>query len=113
MNARSTPDDPVVPDDPAVLRELQKDYDIILIDSPPVVPVSDPLLYVEAIDGVLFLVMAGRTNREIAQRGIDILNGSGANILGVVANNLSEILPYYYDQKYYGYHTGRDGNERS
>jgi Mrp family chromosome partitioning ATPase len=68
-----------------------------------VVPVSDPLHFLEAVDGVLYLVMAGHTPRELSKRGIEILDSAGANILGVVANNLAEVLPYYYDQKYYGY----------
>ena len=86
-----------------IMRQLHQTYDIIILDSPPVVPVSDPLHYLEAVDGVLFLVMAGLTHRDVAQRGVEILRSAGANILGVVANNLAEVLPYYYDQKYYGY----------
>jgi polysaccharide biosynthesis transport protein len=86
-----------------MVRELHERFDIVVIDSPPVVPVSDPLHYLEAVDGVLFLVMAGQTHRDVAQRGVEILRSAGANILGVVANNLAEVLPYYYDRKYYGY----------
>ena len=41
------------------------------------------------------------TPRDIVQRGVEILRRSGANILGIVANNMSEVLPYYYDRKYY------------
>jgi Mrp family chromosome partitioning ATPase len=67
------------------------------------VPVSDPLQYVDAVDGVIYLVMVGRTPRDIVLRGAQILQGAGANILGVVANNFSEVLPYYHDRKYYGY----------
>lgn len=85
------------------VRELQEFYDIVLLDSPPVVPVSDPLHYLSAVDGVLYLVMAGQTHRDVTQRGVEILRSAGANILGVVANNLAEVLPYYYDRKYYGY----------
>ena len=87
----------------SIVRELHQRYDVIVFDSPPVVPVSDPLHYLEAVDGVLFLVMAGHTHRDVAQRGVEILRSAGANILGVVANNLAEVLPYYYDRKYYGY----------
>ena len=86
-----------------LLQELHKDYDIIILDSPPVIPVSDPLLFVHAIDGLIFLVMAGRTPREISLRGVEIFRSAGANILGVVANNLGDVLPYYYSNKYYGY----------
>jgi capsular exopolysaccharide synthesis family protein len=87
----------------SALANLQQEYDIIVIDAPPVVPVSDPLHYSEAVDGVFFIVMAGKTHREVVQRGVQILKSSGANIIGVVANNLAEVLPYYYDRKYYGY----------
>jgi tyrosine-protein kinase Etk/Wzc len=89
------------------VQKLYERFDIILFDSPPVVPVSDPLHYLEAVDGVLYLVMAGQTHKDVAQRGVDILRSAGANILGVVANNLGEVLPYYYDKKYYGYDKGR------
>ena len=85
------------------VEQIHQVYDVVILDSPPVVPVSDPLHFLEAVDGVLYLVMAGQTSRELCKRGIDILNSAGANILGVVANNLAEVLPYYYDQKYYGY----------
>ncbi|MFN2370585.1 MAG: CpsD/CapB family tyrosine-protein kinase [Candidatus Krumholzibacteriia bacterium] len=90
-----------------VVDQLHKVYDIVILDSPPVVPVSDPLHFLEAVDGVLYLVMAGQTPKELSRRGIEILQGAGANILGAVANNLSEVLPYYYDQKYYGYEGSR------
>lgn len=100
-------------DEPSVLLEesrireaflqLKADFDLILLDCPPVVPVSDPVQFVEVADGVLYLVMAGQTPRDLAERGIGILKGVGANILGVVANNLGEVLPYYFDHKYYGY----------
>ncbi len=87
----------------AALAHWKKEFGIIILDNPPVVPVSDPLQCVAATDGVIYVVMAGRTPREIAVRGIEILKGVGANVLGVVANNFSEVLPYYYDRKYYGY----------
>ncbi|MBU8870116.1 MAG: CpsD/CapB family tyrosine-protein kinase [Gemmatimonadales bacterium] len=88
----------------ALVKELHNEYDIIILDSPPVVPVSDPLLFVHAVDGLIYMVMAGRTSREISQRGVEIFKGAGANILGVVANNLGDVLPYYYSNKYYGYY---------
>lgn len=86
-----------------VVEDLHKTYDLVLLDSPPVVPVSDPLHYLDAVDGCLYMVMAGQTPKDVSKRGVEILRSAGANILGVVANNLGEVLPYYYDQKYYGY----------
>jgi len=89
------------------VRELHERFDIVLFDSPPVVPVSDPLQFLDAVDGSLYLVMAGQTHRDVSQRGVEILRSAGANILGAVANNLAEVLPYYYDKKYYGYDRGK------
>jgi succinoglycan biosynthesis transport protein ExoP len=89
------------------MDKLRATYDIIVLDAPPVVPVSDPLHFLDIVDGVLYLVMAGHTPRELSRRGVQILSEAGAKILGAVANNLSEVLPYYYDQKYYGYDGSR------
>jgi len=86
-----------------VMLQLKADFDILVLDCPPVVPVSDPVQFVDETDGVIYLVMAGQTPRDLAERGIGILKGVGANILGVVANNLGEVMPYYFDHKYYGY----------
>jgi len=91
-----------------LVEKLHREYDIVILDSPPVVPVSDPLHYLDAVDGVLYMVMAGQTPKELSRRGVEILNSAGANILGAVANNLAEVLPYYYDQKYYGYEKGQN-----
>ena len=87
----------------AVFDRLKTDYDIIVLDCPPVVPVSDPLQFVDIVDGAIYLVLAGRTSRDICERGVKILRSVGTNIIGVVANNLAEVLPYYFDHKYYGY----------
>jgi len=86
-----------------LVEELHRTHDLVLLDAPPVVPVSDPLHYLDAVDGCLYMVMAGQTPKDVSKRGIEILRSAGANILGAVANNLGEVLPYYYDQKYYGY----------
>ncbi len=87
----------------SLVEQLHQTYDIVILDSPPVVPVSDPLHYLDAVDGCIDMVMAGQTPQDLSKRGVEILRSAGANILGAVANNLGEVLPFYYDQKYYGY----------
>ncbi|MDO9694871.1 MAG: CpsD/CapB family tyrosine-protein kinase [Candidatus Latescibacteria bacterium] len=91
-----------------VFDALKLDYDVVVLDCPPVVPVSDPLQFVDVCDGAIYLVMAGRTPRDLCERGVGILRSVGTNIIGVVANNLGEVLPYYFDQKYYGYGDRRE-----
>lgn len=87
----------------AVFDKMKNDYDIVILDTPPVVPVSDPLQFAHIADGAIYLVLAGRTPRDVCERGVGILRSVGTNIIGVVANNLAEVLPYYFDHKYYGY----------
>lgn len=86
-----------------IFEKIKFYYDIVIVDSAPVIPVSDPMLISSEVDGVLLVLLAGMTPRNVAQRAKDILLDADANILGVVVNNLSEVLPYYYDYRYYGY----------
>jgi capsular exopolysaccharide synthesis family protein len=82
---------------------LCAEFPIVIVDSPPILPVSDPLLLAPEMDGVLLVVQAGKTPRQVVRRARDLLSTVEANILGVVVNNAAEALPYYYDYKYYGY----------
>ena len=75
----------------------------MIVDSAPVIPVSDPMLISSEVDGVILVLLAGMTPRHVANRAKNILTDADANIIGVVVNNLSEVLPYYYDYRYYGY----------
>jgi protein-tyrosine kinase len=82
-------------------------FDYVLVDSAPVLAVSDILFFCSKVDSVLFVVMAGSTPRQVVMRAKSLLMDSQANIAGVVINNASEVLPYYYDRSYYGYHQER------
>jgi capsular exopolysaccharide synthesis family protein len=87
----------------ALIRELKFYYDYLIIDSPPVIPVSDPMLLSQSTDGVLMAIKAGSTAREVVRRAVEIMQGNHANLLGVVLNNASNSLPYYYDYSHYHY----------
>jgi capsular exopolysaccharide synthesis family protein len=86
-----------------IFKKIRFYYDIVIVDSAPVIPTSDPMLISSEVDGVILVLLAGKTPRKVAGRARDILLDANANLLGVVVNNLSEVLPYYYDYKYYGY----------
>jgi capsular exopolysaccharide synthesis family protein len=87
-----------------VLNKLEFYYDIVIVDSAPVLAVSDTLFLCSEIEAVLLVVLAGVTPREVVLRAKNVLDDSRANLVGVVLNNASQVLPYYYDYKYYGYH---------
>lgn len=84
-------------------QELRFYFDYVIIDSPPVVPVSDPLILSEYVDGVLLVVKGGTTQREVVSRAANLLINAKVNILGVILNDYGDVLPYYYKHRYYGY----------
>jgi len=86
-----------------LIAEASFYFDRIVIDCAPIIPVNDAVIIGRVVDGVLMVVQAGRTQREVAGRAAEIVRDSKLNLLGLVVNNLDEALPFYYNQKYYGY----------
>ncbi len=98
------------------IRELIADacqqYDRVIIDSPPVTAVSDPLVLLPYVQGVIYVIGFGRIRREIVARTMQRLRECGAPLVGVVMNNIDQELHgyYYYPYKYSYYHKKRKGN---
>ena len=86
-----------------LLRRFRDEYDLVIVDSPPVVPVAEPLLMAEHVDSVLLVVMAGKTPVNLIRRMKQIIEPISSKLVGVVLNNALDGLPYYYDYRYYGY----------
>jgi len=86
-----------------VLSELKFYFDTVLLDTTPVLPVSDAAQLASETDGVLFVVMAGVTQRDVVQRATQILKEGRVDVMGVIVNNASQVLPYYYSYNYYDY----------
>jgi len=95
-----------------VITEARHCSDLLIADCAPVIPVSDPLIIGPLMDGVILVLKAGFTQREIGKRAVEILRDSQVNLLGVIMNNMNEILPYYYSYKYYGYEYGSPKKKR-
>ena len=94
-----------------LLEELRARFDFVVLDAPPVIPVTDPMVIAPRVDATLLVVMAGETPRAVVQRARSVIQDCGARLLGVVVNNLDEVLPYYYDYQYYGYQTEQEDGE--
>lgn len=86
-----------------VVEQLRADFDFVFVDSAPVVPVVEPLLMAEHLDAILLVTMAGHTPLNILRRMREILAPVSTRIAGLILNNASACLPYYYDYRYYGY----------
>jgi Mrp family chromosome partitioning ATPase len=85
-----------------ILSVLKDKFDYILLDSPPIF-LADAVTLSQYSDGNLLVLMAGRTRPENAKKALDILNGAGSYIAGVILNgiDMKKNIDYYYG-KYYG-----------
>ena len=86
-----------------VLRLLEFRYDYVIIDAPPVLPVTDAVVLATAADGVVVIVGAGTTKREQLARSVAALAAVKGNLLGLVLNKVARKGPdayTYYDEGY-------------
>jgi capsular exopolysaccharide synthesis family protein len=88
---------------------LQGSFDYVVLDSPPVASFADSLILSAMVEGVILVVKAGFTSREVANRTKTHLQTVGAKVLGVVINHI-KLQPhdYYYYSTYYSRYYYRD-----
>ena len=94
-----------------LLNSLRKHYAHILIDSPPSIAVTDAVVLSKSVDGVILVIRAGYTAKEIIKSGIAQFGAVGTHILGVVLNGVDMSRDRYHYQYYY-YYYGKDGDRR-
>jgi capsular exopolysaccharide synthesis family protein len=90
----------------AVLEEARGIYDRIIIDSPPIVAVTDPVLIAKFVDAVFLVVSVGRTSVRLIQRAKETLASAGVVIHGAILNNSDLRHSGYYGYRGYGYGYG-------
>lgn len=85
-----------------VLNLLSKHFDMILLDSPPLLAVTDALILAKSVDGVLLVVDPKKTKRGAIRQAVEQLRRLDARLLGVVLNNIKvKRSSYYYNRDYY------------
>jgi Mrp family chromosome partitioning ATPase len=90
-----------------LLTELEARFDIILLDTPPSVALSDAVTLSRRVDGILLVVKEQEVSRAVVRQTIDLMNQVEATILGVVLNNVdlqrggSKYKYYYAYRDYY------------
>ena len=94
----------------SLIRTLEQRFDYVLIDMPPVMPVTDTLVLAGKVDGVIVVVEAERISPAIAKEMKDKLVKNGANILGVILNKIDIDGSSSYGYGYYQYY-GTEGKE--
>jgi polysaccharide biosynthesis transport protein len=93
-----------------LLDALRSRCDLLLIDSPPVVPVTDPLVLAAVADGTLLVVSANHTTKRALRRAVELLTQVDAPFLGSVLNNVGLERAYAYGAAA-GYYDRRGGSK--
>jgi succinoglycan biosynthesis transport protein ExoP len=87
-----------------VINLLKKNAEVIIIDSPPIGLFPDSLAIARKVDEVLFVTRYGKVSRKVVKSLVESIKETGANLLGVVLNDLPQKkTPGYYYSGYYGY----------
>lgn len=89
---------PAIPDYSKVkkiLEALYASFDFIILDGAPLNPYPDSLSIIPCVDGVVLVVSAHKTRREVVQKAKETLESKQANILGVVINKRKYFIPRY------------------
>ncbi len=96
----------------SLLEYLREQFDYVVVDTPPLLAVSDPSAVAAQVDGVLLTMRIDKEARPVALRAREILRELGANVMGIVVNGVGpkESGRYYnYGSKSYGYSAQRYG----
>lgn len=78
-----------------LLSDLKRQFDYIIIDTPPIIAVTDSGILGAQVDGVIMVIQAGRTQRGIIKRAAELLHQCHAKVLGHVLTNIEYHLPQY------------------
>lgn len=84
-----------------VLTSLQAEADVVLVDAPPVLPVTDALVLSGRVDATLVVCVAGATTGKDMARTMELLGQVGAPVLGAVLNGITSDIAYGGAEGYY------------
>jgi capsular exopolysaccharide synthesis family protein len=89
-----------------LLEDACTEYDLVILDTPPLLGFPEPLQMAVAVDGVLVVAVAGRTHRKALGSAIATLKRLRANVVGIVLNEVhadssDNYYYYHYNSKYY------------
>lgn len=94
-----------------MLANLKENYDYVLVDTPPIMPVTDACVVASRVDGVILILESGAISPQIAKEATTRLKQAKAHILGAVLNKVDVGAGHYgYGYGYY-YYYGTDGEK--
>jgi len=96
-----------------VMRILRDNYDFIIIDAPPVIPVTDPSIISKYADAVCLVVRSGVTPKNIAEKNAKKFTELDIKRLGVILNDVGkQDSDYYYSEYYYSYYKREEDHQQ-
>ena len=93
----------------ALMAELSTRYDLLVVDTPPVLAAADAEILAVQTDATLVVVRAGQTERQSAQYAVQQLRAVGARVVGAVLNDPDEKVASYGRYTYYYDYYSKDG----
>jgi Mrp family chromosome partitioning ATPase len=85
-----------------LVEEVSAQYDLVVLDAPPLLGFAEPLQMAASVDGVVIVARAGQTNRKAVASVLTTLQRLRSNVVGLVLNEVHRsVSDSYY---YYGYH---------
>ena len=78
-----------------VIAELKNQYDYVVFDCPPIIPITDAVVVGSQCDGVVLIIQAARTQRGTVKHAQDLLKQARVEVLGYVLTNIEYHVPQY------------------
>lgn len=85
----------------AFIRQVKTQYDVILIDLPPICEVSDAGVIADLVTGYAFVIRAGYSDRRLIEIAAESMSNIGASLIGFILNDIDIKSGDYYKNKYY------------
>ncbi|BCT77042.1 chromosome partitioning protein [Sinomonas cyclohexanicum] len=96
----------------ALMKRIEDEFDYVIFDAPPLLPVTDAAILSKAAGGAILAVAAGRTHRGQLAAAVTALENVGARLFGIVLTMIPAQGPHsYYSYQNYGYATAYEQNE--
>lgn len=83
-----------------IINQLAREFDIVIFDTPPVLPVVDTTLFSSLVDGVVFVVRSDYTDQSTAMKAVEKLRFARSRIIGAVLNGKDSKDSGYYGEYY-------------
>ena len=93
------------------LENIREFFDIIIIDSPPIVAVVDAEILAKVVDGTVLVLSADKTETRLMMEAVELIQSNKAQFFGTILNNFSNKSGYGYYYKYH-YHYSKSSNSK-